>query len=69
MIKEFFKRIGIPENTEIKYTPEFLSYINTQCVLNIAYENIDILENKEIKMSAAALTNERALSEFDNILR
>ena len=50
MIKEFFKRIDIPENTEIKYTREFLSYIQTKCVLNIAYENIDILEGKDISL-------------------
>ena len=50
MIKNFFKRINLPENTEIEHTPEFLSLIVNKCVTNIAYENLDILEDKPISL-------------------
>lgn len=44
-IKEFFKRIGIDENTEIAYNFEFLKLVQYHCVTNIPYENIDIIND------------------------
>ena len=54
-ISRFFQRIGLDPNTNIEKTAEFLGKIQTACVLNIAYENLDILENKPIELSPDAL--------------
>ena len=50
MINKFFERISLPIETKVEYTEEFLSLIVTKSVENIAYENLDILENKPISL-------------------
>ena len=41
--------------TEVEKTVDFLGQVQTGCVLNIAYENLDILENKPLDLSPDAL--------------
>ncbi len=59
MIKKeaYFKRIGLPENTKIEYTSEFLKKIQYQHVINVPYENLDILNNRPISLEANDLYN------------
>ena len=54
-VSRFFQRIGMDPQTEIAETVDFLGQIQTNCVLNIAYENLDILEHKSLDLSADAL--------------
>jgi N-hydroxyarylamine O-acetyltransferase len=54
-IEAFFQRIGMAAGTRVEFTPEFLGRVQTACVLNIAYENLDILEGKPICLTAEAL--------------
>ena len=54
-IKAFCGRIGLDPITPIAFTEEFLGRIQTACVLNIAYENLDILEGRPIALTADAL--------------
>ena len=54
-IDRFFQRIGMDPQTKIEHTTDFLSRIQLHCVLNIAYENLDILENKPLDLSPDAL--------------
>ena len=54
-ISRFFQRIGMDPNTDIERTVGFLGKIQTHCVLNIAYENLDILQNKPLDLAPDAL--------------
>ncbi len=54
-IKACLKRIGMDENTPVEYTLDFLGRVQTACVTHIAYENLDILEGKPIKLDKDAL--------------
>ena len=54
-IKAFCQRIGLDPVMPIEFTEEFLGRIQTACVLNIAYENLDILEGQPIQLTADAL--------------
>lgn len=51
-IRQFFKRIGLPEDTKIEKTYEFLKDIQYRCVTTIPYENLDILKNIPISLDA-----------------
>ena len=51
----FLQRIGIDPLTNIEKTVDFLGKIQTNCVLHIAYENLDILENKPLNLAPEAL--------------
>ena len=54
-IKAFCQRIGLDPVMPIEFTEDFLGRIQTACVLNIAYENLDILEGQPIQLTADAL--------------
>ena len=54
-IKGFFKRIGLPENTEIEQNYEFLKLIQQSCIVSIAYENLDLLAKKPLSLEGDAL--------------
>lgn len=51
----FFERIGLSPDTEITKDVEFLKLIQYNCVLNISYENLDILDKKPLKLDAESL--------------
>ncbi len=51
-IKAFFERIGLPADTEIAYTYEFLKKVQYAAVTHIAYENLDILDGIEIRLDS-----------------
>lgn len=54
-ISRFLERIGMDPQTKIEKTVDFLGQVQTSCVLRIAYENLDILENKPLNLSPEAL--------------
>ena len=54
-ISRFFERIGIDPQTTIEKTVDFLGLVQTNCVTHIAYENLDILENKPLELAPDAL--------------
>lgn len=54
-IQQFFKRIGMDPATKVELNKEFLGRVQTACVLNIAYENLDILEGKPIQLTEKVL--------------
>ena len=51
----FFQRIGMDSDTVVEMTADFLGRIQTNCVTHIAYENLDILENKPIELAPDSL--------------
>lgn len=53
--EQFLKRIGMEPTTAVEFNTEFLGRVQTACVLNIAYENLDILEGKPISLEPDAL--------------
>ncbi len=54
-ISRFFERIGMDANTGVEHTVDFLGRVQLQCVLNIAYENLDILAGKPLCLAPDAL--------------
>ena len=54
-IQRFFERIGMAADTPVLPDISLLGRVQTQCVLTIAYENIDILAGKPIDLSPKAL--------------
>lgn len=54
-IPQFFQRIGMDPDTELTLDREFLGKIQSQCVLSIAYENLDILAGNPINLAPEAL--------------
>lgn len=48
--KHFFTRIGLPADTPIEFNKDFLGRLQTGCILNIAYENLDILAGKPVSL-------------------
>ena len=54
-ISRFLQRIGMDPSTKIEHTVEFLGQIQQNCVLNIAYENLDILAGKPLLLEPEAL--------------
>lgn len=54
-ISRFFQRIGMDPDTPVEMTVDFLGKVQLHCVLNIAYENLDILENKPLQLTPDAL--------------
>ncbi len=51
----FFERIGISPDTKIEKNDEFLRLVQYNSVLNIAYENLDILDKKPLSLDAQSL--------------
>ena len=43
-IQLFLERIGLPNDTKIEKTLDFLKTVHYACVTTIAYENLDILK-------------------------
>lgn len=54
-ISRFFQRIGMDPQTKIENTVDFLGRVQNNCVLYIAYENLDILEGKPLVLTPDAL--------------
>lgn len=54
-ISRFFQRIEMNPDTAIEKNVDFLGQVQLNCVLNIAYENLDILENKPLSLTPDAL--------------
>ena len=54
-IQRFFERIGMAADTPVLPDISLLGRVQTQCVLTIAYDNIDILAGKPIDLSPKAL--------------
>ena len=54
-LKAFFRRIGLPGDTKISASYEFLRDVQYNAVLRIAYENLDILEGKPLALDADSL--------------
>lgn len=54
-ISRFFQRIGMDPQTVIEQSAAFLGAVQTNCVLHIAYENLDILANRPLDLSPDAL--------------
>lgn len=54
-ISRFFQRIDMDPNTNVEKTVDFLGRVQTNCVLNLAYENLDILENRPLNLDPEAL--------------
>ena len=54
-IEQFFTRIGMDPQTPVEMTVDFLGRVQTACVLQIAYENLDILEGKPIVLTPDAM--------------
>ena len=59
-LEKFFMRIGMEPDTEIEFTTEFLGRVQTNSVLHIAYENLDILDHKPIILTPDACAAEAA---------
>lgn len=54
-IEGFFKRIGMDPATPVEHTCAFLGRVQSQCVISLAYENLDILEGKPLSLEPDAL--------------
>lgn len=54
-ISRFFQRIGMEPDANIEKTVDFLGRVQTNCVLHIAYENLDILAGKPLCLNADVL--------------
>lgn len=54
-ISRFWERIGMDPQTAIEKSVELLGQIQTNCVLHIAYENLDILKRKPLDLTPEAL--------------
>ena len=49
-INAFFTRIGLPVDTKVTHTAEFLKTVQYAAVTHIAYENLDILDGAAISL-------------------
>lgn len=54
-IKEFFKRIGLDEDTKIENSYDFLKMVQQSCIVTIPYENMDLLRKKPLSLEGEAL--------------
>lgn len=53
--EKFFERIGLPSDTKIEKTYDFLKKVQYHCVTSIAYENLDILDKKPLSLDTKDL--------------
>lgn len=51
----FLRRIGMDRDTQVELSTAFLARVQQQCVTHIAYENLDILEGKPLRLDEEAL--------------
>lgn len=51
----YFRRIGLPEDTPVSLTKDFLERIQYQHVISIPYENLDILNHRPLSLKTADL--------------
>lgn len=51
----YFRRIGLPEDTKVEKTYEFLKKIQYQHVISVPYENLDIIDKRRISLDTADL--------------
>ncbi len=54
-VPAFFERIGLPADTAVTPTADFLGCVQEACVLTIPYENLDILAGRPISLDADAI--------------
>ena len=54
-IEKFLQRIGLSPDTPVEHTYSFIKQIQYNAVINIAYENLDILDKKPLKQDADSL--------------
>jgi len=57
----FFERIGLPADTRTEHTVSFLGAIQSHAVTHIAYENLDILAGKPLKLDFDSLAKKIVL--------
>lgn len=50
-VQKFFERIGLPCDTKVEKSCEFLKLVQYKAVVSIAYENLDILRRKPLDLS------------------
>ena len=52
MIKKeaYFRRIGLPEDTPVSHTKDFLGLVQYHHVISVPYENLDILDHRPISL-------------------
>ncbi|MBE5762540.1 MAG: arylamine N-acetyltransferase [Clostridiales bacterium] len=55
MLCRFFERIGLDKDTKVEKTVAFLGLLQSSCIKNIAYENIDILSGKPLSLDPLSL--------------
>ena len=60
-LSEFFKRIGMSENTQVEQTEKFLRAVHYNAALSIPYENLDILEGKRISLDPDSPFNKKPI--------
>lgn len=46
----YFRRIGLPEDTPVVLTSDFLSKVQYQHVISVPYENLDILDRRPLSL-------------------
>ncbi len=54
-ISRFFRRIGMDPAAPIEKSAAFVGAVQTNCVLHIPYENMDILQNQPLNLAPEAL--------------
>lgn len=54
-VQQFFQRIGMDPDTQIRQDAAFLGQVQSHCVCAIAYENLDILAGKPLDLTEDAL--------------
>lgn len=53
--ESYFRRIGLPEDTKVELTSEFLNKVQYQHVISVPYENLDILDRRPISLETSDL--------------
>ena len=51
----YFRRIGLPDDTPVTFTKDFLEKVQYQHVISVPYENLDILDRHPLSLEAEAL--------------
>ena len=51
----YFRRIGLPEETEVSLTGEFLGKVQYRHVLSVPYENLDIVDQRPLSLDPSDL--------------
>ena len=57
----YFRRIGLPEDTPVSLTEDFLKRVQYQHVISVPYENLDIVDHRPLSLEPADLYNKIVL--------